>query len=209
MSVLRRRLAFSVIPVAVLALLSAACNGDGSDGPAVANAGSSSAGGASASSGSAPVGPLAFSQCMRARGITNFPDPNSSGAIPKETAQQLGVSDSQYRVAQNDCAHLLPDSGGLSPAEIQQAWTGTRRFAQCMRSHGLSNWPDPADDGTGSPVFYLSNKIDANAPQVVTEIYACEHLIPAADRSMGGAPGGIRMCPGVKPDPATQQGACR
>jgi hypothetical protein len=197
-----RALNRSIIATAVVALL-AACGSGGSSGSEVANAGSSSP------SGSASAGPLAFSQCMRSHGITNFPDPNGSGAISKETPQQLGVSDSHYHAAQNACAHLLPGSGGLSAAETQQAWNGMRNFARCMRSHGVSNWPDPADDGTGGPVFYLQDKIDANAPQIVTKIHACLHLIPPADRSMGGSPSGVRMCPGDKPNPATQQGACR
>lgn len=189
----------AVVATAVVVLLVAACSGS--------NAG----GGSSSPSGSASNGPLAFSQCMRNHGIPNYPDPGSNGSIPKKTAQQLGVSNSRYQGATSACAHLLPnsDSGGLSQAQIQQAWNGTRNFAVCMRSHGVPNWPDPADDGTGSPVFYLQNKIDANAPQIVTKIHACQHLIPAADRSFGGSPGGVRMCPGDKPDPRTQHGACR
>jgi hypothetical protein len=196
--------------LAAIALLVAACTSS-SGGPGVANVGSSSAGASSSPSGSVSNGPLAFSQCMRSHGIPNFPDPGSNGSVQKETAQQLGVSSSQYQAATSGCGQLLPnsDQGGLSQAQIQQAWSGTRNFAQCMRSHGVSNWPDPLDDGTGSPVFYLQNKIDASAPQIVTKIHACQHLIPAEDRSFGGAPGGVRMCPGAKPDPRTQTGACR
>jgi hypothetical protein len=196
-----RRALHTVAALAAAAILAGGCS-HGSSGPAVA-------GGSSSPSGSASNGPLAFSQCMRSHGLTNFPDPASNGSIPKETAQQLGVSNSQYDAAQRACAHLLPNSGGLSQAEIRQAWSGMRNFAGCMRSHGVSNWPDPADDGTGRPVFYLQNRIDANAPQIVTEIHACVHLIPPEDRSMGGSPGGVRMCPGDKPNPATQRGACR
>ena len=197
------RTAAATIATAALTLL-AACSGGSDPGiPGVARVGSSSA------SGSASSGPLAFSQCMRSHAISNYPDPGSNGSIPKETAQQLGVSDSRYQAAQNACAHLLPNSGGLSQADVQQAWTGTRNFAQCMRTHGVSNWSDPDDDGTGSPVFYLHNKIDVNAPQTVAQIRACQHLIPPADRSMGGSPGGVRLCPGDKPNPATQHGACR
>ena len=193
-----------VAVVATIALLVAACTSN-SAGPGVARVGRSSP------SGSASNGPLAFSQCMRSHGVPTFPDPDSNGALRKETAQQLGVSNSQWDTAQRACAHLLPNSdhGGLTPAEVQQAWSGTRNFARCMRSHRVSNWPDPADDGTGTPVFYLQNKIDANAPQIVTKIHVCQHLIPAADRSFGGSPGGVRMCPGDKPDPRTQTGACR
>jgi hypothetical protein len=35
---------------------------------------------------------VAFSRCMRSNGVTNYPDPNSSGVIPKESSQQLGVT---------------------------------------------------------------------------------------------------------------------
>ena len=31
-----------------------------------------------------------------------------------------------------------------------------RKFAQCMRSHGVPNWPDPTIGLQGSPVFDLS-----------------------------------------------------
>ena len=181
-----------------------------SSGPGVANLGSSSSGGSPSPGSSASANPLGFSQCMRSHGIPNYPDPGSNGSIPKETAQQLGVTNSRYQAATSACAHLLPNSdhGGLSQADMQRAWSGTRSFAGCMRSHGVSNWPDPTDDGDGSPVFYLQNKIDTNAPQVVTEIHACQHLIPPEDRSFGGSPGGVRMCPGDKPDPRTQRGAC-
>ena len=198
-----RRAGPVVAALAAAAIVAGGCS-HGSSGRGVA-------GGSSSPSSAASNGPLAFSQCMRSHGLTNFPDPGNNGSIPKETAQQLGVSNSQYDAAQRACAHLIPnsDSGGLSQAEIQQAWSGMRSFAGCMRSHGVSNWPDPADDGIGSPVFYLQNRIDANAPQIVTEIHACLHLIPAEDRSMGGSPGGVRMCPGDKPNPATQRGACR
>jgi hypothetical protein len=202
------RTAAAIVATAGLALLAAGCGG--SNAPGVASVGSSSAGGSSSPSNSASNSPLAFSRCMRSHGVPDFADPDSSGSIPKETAQQLGVSNSRYQAATRACGHLLPNSdhGGLTPAQVQQAWSGTRNFAQCIRSHGVSNWPDPADDGTGTPVFYLQNKIDANAPQIVTKIHACQHLIPPADRSSGGSPGGVGMCPGDKPDPRTQTGAC-
>lgn len=184
--------------LAAIALLAAACGG--SPGSHVAQRGSTA---------TQSNGVLAFSRCMRSRGVPNFPDPTGSGSIPKETAQQLGVSSSQYQAAQRACQHLLPNSGGLSQADVQQAWSSTLNFARCMRSHGVPDWPDPTNDGNGSPVFYLQGEIDANAPQIVTKIHTCQHLIPPGYRSFGGSPGGVRMCPGDKPDPATQHGACR
>jgi hypothetical protein len=39
---------------------------------------------------------------------------------------------------------------------VQQMLTVGRKFAQCMRSHGVSNWPDPTLDSQGRPFFNLS-----------------------------------------------------
>jgi hypothetical protein len=134
---------------------------------------------------------------MRSRGVPNFPDPNGSGEIPKETAQQLGVSSSQYQTAQTACAHLLPNSGEASPVEIAQMISGMRRFAQCMRSHAVSNWPDPSTDNAGYPIFYLHNKVDGNSPEIVATIQTCQALLPQSGSL--SIPGGVAMCPGDRP----------
>ena len=183
------RTATAIIALAALALLTAACSGS----PSSTGSGSSPHAGGSSSSPSA----VAYSACMRSHGVPNFPDPNGSGEIPKATAQHLGVSSSQYQTAQTACAHLLPNSGEVSQADIQQMMSGMRRFAQCMRSHGVSNWPDPSTDRAGYPVFYLQNNIDENSPQILTTIHACQPLLP-----QGGSlsiPGGVAMCPGDRP----------
>src|SRR5215471_7282558 len=84
------------LPVAALsvALAAAGCGGSGS--PQVASLGGGTTTGAPAgsappaSSGDSGGGPgltlktqngLKFSQCMRAHGVANFPDPNSQGEI--------------------------------------------------------------------------------------------------------------------------------
>jgi hypothetical protein len=189
----------AAIATAGLALLAAACGGGNNSGsPGVANVHSSTSVSSSTSS-SASNGPLAFSRCMRSRGVPNFPDPNGSGAISKKTPQQLGVSSSRYQTAQTACAHLLPNSGGVSQAEIQQMMSGMRKFAGCMRSHGVSNWPDPTTDRAGYPIFYLQRKIDANAPQISTKIHACQHLLPQSGSL--SIPGGVATCPGERPGP--------
>jgi hypothetical protein len=176
-----------IIATTVLAL--AGCGGNPSS-----TGGSPDAGG---TTGSASV--VAYSACMRSHGVPNFPDPTREGTIAKESAQQLGVSDARYQAAHTACAHLLPNSGGVSQAVIQRAMNGMRRFAQCMRSDGVSNWPDPTTDRAGYPAFYLQGKIDMNAPQIVTKIHACQHLVPTT--RVGGGPAGAPMCPGDRPGP--------
>ncbi len=106
---------------------------------------------------------------MRSQGVTNYPDPDGSGVIPKESAQQLGVTSSKFQSAQHACQHLLPNGGnGPNQAELQQERAQGLRFAQCMRTHGVAlpdpdssgRIPDPASVGIsqGSPQFEAANQ---------------------------------------------------
>jgi hypothetical protein len=68
---------------------------------------------------------------------------------------------------------------GVCPqALVQQALNAGRKFAQCMRSHGLPNWPDPAIDAEGRPDFNIRVPRPA-PPQDSTAISECERLEPA------------------------------
>ncbi len=154
------RAAAAIIATAALALLAAACSGSQS------STGSSPGAGGSANSPSA----VAYSACVRSQGVPNFPDPDSSGQLPKGDAQQFGVSTSQYQAAQQACRHLLPTGGSLKqredqcmqnsdcpPALVQQMLTADRKLARCMRSHGVPNFPDPTTDSRGQPFFNITN----------------------------------------------------
>lgn len=154
------RIGTAVIASVGLVLVVTACSGR----PSATGSGGSSAEG-SAGSPSA----IAYSACMRSHGVPNYPDPDSSGRLPKGDAQQFGVSTSQYQAAQQACQHLLPASGSLHaqeyqcmqnsdcpPALVQQMLTADRKLARCMRSHGVPNFPDPTTDSNG-PVFNITN----------------------------------------------------
>jgi hypothetical protein len=148
---------------------------------------------------------LAYSQCMRSHGVLNFPDPNSSGAIPKISAQQLEVSSTVFQAAQNHCHNLLPNGGsGPSQTQVQQIMNGMLKFAQCMRAHGVSNWPDPVLDAGGNPEFYLDGKVNQSSPQIKSKISGCLHWIPSEAIS----PGNSIACPGTKPRGGPGCGGC-
>ena len=148
---------------------------------------------------------LAYSRCMRSHGVLNFPDPNSSGAFPKISAQQLGVSSTLFQAAQNHCRYLLPNGGsGPSQTQVQQIMSGMLKFARCMRSDGVSNWPDPVIDAGGNPEFYLDGRINQNSPQIKSKIHNCLHWIPAEAIS----PGNPIACPGANPGGGTDCGGC-
>ncbi len=109
---------------------------------------------------------------MRSNAVPNWPDPNGSGVFDKSklTLRQLGVSSSRLQAAQRACAQLLPNGGrGPNPAQVQQIKAQGLEFAQCMRSHGVPNFPDPGSDGRipdpasvgldqGSPKFQAGNQ---------------------------------------------------
>ena len=154
------RIAAAIIATTGLALLAAACSGS----PPSTAAGGSPNAGDSASSPSA----VSYSNCMRSHGVPTYPDP-SDGQLPKGDAQAFGVSSSVFSAAQTACQHLLPPArsfeqqaslcmsvGDCPPALVQQMMATDRKFAECMRSHGVPDWPDPTIGPQGSPGFRLS-----------------------------------------------------
>jgi hypothetical protein len=81
----------------------------------------------------------------------------------------------QYMSADQTCRHLL--SGGVpTAAQNQHALAKELRFALCMRSHGVSNFPDPTNAG----VVHLIG-VDQNSPQYQSAQKVCEVLVPGAD----------------------------
>jgi hypothetical protein len=115
-------------------------------------------------------GAVAFAACMRAHAVPAFPDPDSSGAIPKLGLSQLGVSSSRFQAAQRACGRLLPN-GGRPPSQAQRqvVQTLSLEFSRCVRTHGVPNFPDPDSSGRipdpatvgidqGSPKFEAANQ---------------------------------------------------
>jgi hypothetical protein len=125
---------------------------------------------------------------MRSNGVANFPDPDSSGVWPKPQVEGA-ASNPQYSVAARVCGHLLPYGGpgvAPSPAVDQQIQNDMTKFALCMRSHGVPNWPEPTLD-QGRTVFDpQAAGVETNSPQISAKMQQCEHVFPA---SIGIPPG--------------------
>ena len=117
---------------------------------------------------------------MRTHGVPDYPDPDRSGGIAKESPQQLGVSDNQYQAAQSACQHLLPSGGQQTNAQSQADLRNGVKFAACMRSHGWPQWPDPVNDG-GRPRFDVFGGrvpgIDTGSPRVMAAAQKCGSLL--------------------------------
>jgi hypothetical protein len=134
---------------------------------------------------------IAYSQCMRSSGIANFPDPiQSSGRVgfSIQTGNGTGavdVNSPQYQSASTACAKKT-GWNKVPPAALQQFMVGAMSYAECMRSHGITNFPDPIEHST-----YVQNGptpgdgIDENSPQYVAARKACQRLL---SQPSGAAP---------------------
>jgi hypothetical protein len=182
------RTATALITTTVLALLAAACSGSS---PSSTGSGGSSNAGEPVSSQAASSKPVAFSHCMRSHGVPTFPDPTRRGGVPKVTSQQVGVSNSQFQVAQRACAHLLQPT----QAQVPQIMSGMLTFARCMRSHGVPNWPDPSTDSSGQPVFSIPG-INPDSLRISNTANECTHLLVQSTTG----PTTIQLCNGIGED---------
>ena len=162
---LPRRLGAQATALAAVALLAAACGGGG---------GSSSGGHSSTYQKE-----LAYSECMRANGVPNFPDPGSNGIISIQTGGAAGknapssqrtVGGAQMSRADSKCRHLLPNGGVPTAAQQQQLRNQGLKFAECMRAHGISNFPDPSGSG---PTNIGGSGINIQSPQFQSANRAC------------------------------------
>jgi len=136
-------------------------------GPSVPNA--------SSSSPSSPGSPLALAQCMRDHGIHDFPDPDSSGNFDLGGGSDLNPNNPSYQAAARGCRSLgsagKASSGSLSPLQI----AAVVRFAGCMRSHGIDNYPDPDSSGRIPGIRHFG--IESSSPQFQAANNACRHYV--------------------------------
>jgi hypothetical protein len=174
------RVVVVIVATVGLALLAAACSASqsssGSDGSP--NAGASADAGGSANISSA----VSYTNCMRSHGVPGYPDPSSTGQLPViHNPQKVGVSYGVLTAAVTACQHLWPYQG-LTQVQEQQELAVAVKFAGCMRSHGVPNWPDPTTDATSGRVEFvigLSSGIDPYSSQIDAKAQVCERGVPA------------------------------
>jgi hypothetical protein len=90
-----------------------------------------------------------FAQCMRANGVSNFPDPDASGQFTIDAiANGSGVDtgSAAFRQALSACQGLEPPGFTGSTRSTQQQ-EAALKFAQCVRDNGVTDFPDPTPDG--------------------------------------------------------------
>jgi hypothetical protein len=142
-----RTLRILTVPL-LLALALAGCAQNGGDN----DNGIATAGGAKATpSASADAGVnlsdderrLKFAECMREQGI-DMPDPGDGPGVRIRVGE--GTDPKKVDAAMEACKKYAPNGGEppkLNAEQLEQA----RKFAKCMRSNGVPDFPDPGADG--------------------------------------------------------------
>lgn len=164
-----RRAGRAVTVLTAFGVLATACS-HSSSGPGVANGAASSSPGSSAS-----VGPLALARCMRAHGIRDFPDPDSSGNFNLSGGGDLNPANPAYQAAAQACRSLGSAGKASAPSLSPQQIAATLKYATCMRDHGIRNYPDSGNSGHIPGIRHFG--IDPNSSQFQAANTACRHYM--------------------------------
>jgi hypothetical protein len=114
---------------------------------------------------------IEYARCMRGHGVSDFPDPTTSPgggvaiAVHGGPGSDLNRTNPTFRAADQACRPLLP-AGGQTPTLSAGQIAGEVTWARCMRSHGLTAFPDPNSRGAfdsarfdeSSPAFQAASK---------------------------------------------------
>jgi hypothetical protein len=132
------------------------------------------AGGTTAQAGSATPDDetMAIITCYRTHGDPSFPDPIYD---PSDGRWHFAVSPGSAPTStQRACQHLFP-SNNASPPVPQAQFQQLVRLAECLRQHGVPNWPDPDPNGS----FGLPPSLQRKSPNWVQATRACARLMPS------------------------------
>jgi hypothetical protein len=188
----KRRPLVTLVLVSLTALIGSGCGSNTATG--TASSGSNTGNGAGSSSASNAAHTQAttkrekavkFAECVRAHGVPHFPDPDASG----DFNFGVDVSAAVFTNAVNACKALQPP-GSLSSKRSTSQQSAALRFAQCVRAHGLPDFPDPVN---GQPLINTYRIPSSNQPGGMTILNAATHkcmsVLGSAARGAGGQGG--------------------
>jgi hypothetical protein len=181
---IRRRISLLAAVIA-LGVAVSACGAGSALSPSVAGSGGT-AEGTSASSSSGNLTPhaaaLRYAQCMRTHGIADFPDPSGNGGflIHAGPGSDLNNNNPSFEAAVQACRQYRPVVN-LTPAQHANLESEYLSFAHCMRSHDISDFPDPVTgrgDGVGFSLQGGPNSDLSSAnPAFEQAVESCQHIL--------------------------------
>jgi hypothetical protein len=169
--------------VALISLISAGC---GSNAPSeTGTAGSSGTASNSGTGGSKKVTTrdkaVKFAECIRAHGVSDFPDPNEKNQFE----YGVSVSGPVWNKATTACKDLQPP-GTLSGKRTPKQQSASLRFAQCIRDNGVKDFPDPVN---GEPLVNTYKIPSSNKPGGMAILNAAMHKCGSVLKEAAGGQG--------------------
>jgi hypothetical protein len=134
---------------------------------------------ANAAAGGPGAQAFAYARCMRQHGVGDFPDPKvttSAGGGNVQIAMMAPASvgnSPAYKSADKACRGILPKPGSAGPDHQGPSKQVVLAFAQCLRSHGLTGFPDPTAQGELTPQMISAAGVDVHSQQFVSAGKAC------------------------------------
>lgn len=179
--------ALLIAVVASAAVLLAACGGASGGASTTASDGASGASQPTADSNQAAK----FSQCMRAHGVPDFPDPNASGHFTLKVTKggDLDPSSAAFKSAEQACKSLEPTGFGSGSSQSPQQQNQLLKFVSCMRSHGVPNFPDPSASGA-MKIQGGANGVNPNSPAFKSAMQTCRSDLPNGGNGSSAQVGG-------------------
>lgn len=128
---------------------------------------------------------LKYAQCMRSHGVLDYPDPIAAGSVPhgNPDVRNFASNSPTFQTAEQACRKYAVGQPSSSVAQTAELVAKLLKFVQCMRSHGVSNFPDPSSTGG----LTIPNSIDQNSPLFKRANDACSNLLPAGSPTMSAA----------------------
>jgi hypothetical protein len=191
----------ALVGVAALVVLPACSGGDDSDDAAsVASLGGSSTDSTAASTDSSTASEedfqqamLDYAQCMRDHGI-DMPDPEfqeGGGVIQRSgpgEGEPTADDQAEFEAADAECEPILEaaraNMPAPSPEEQAEMQEQALAFSQCMRDHGVEDFPDPQFEEDGGVTQMLDRDV-ASDPDFEDAQTTCQDEIGGP---MGGPP---------------------
>lgn len=155
----------------VLALVVAGCGSTAPPRPTTSAGASASQNGITAA--------YRYASCMRSHGATGFPDPqvhqngNSVSVIQRLPAAM--AHSPAFKGAEKACRGIIPapPTAAQQAAQRQAKAASLLAFARCLRSHGVTNFPDPSAEGQLRLPTVEAAGVDIHAPSFLTAAKAC------------------------------------
>jgi hypothetical protein len=114
---------------------------------------------------------MKFAQCMRDKGVSQFPDPDASGALTIDgvvNGSSVDPNSATFQQAVTACRDLEP-AGFMGQKRSAQQQEAALKFAQCIRDNGVKDFPDPTPDG---PLIDTNRIPSASTPGGMSNLHA-------------------------------------